>query len=60
MLKRILWLLALIVVAAAVAVGVLYVRINEPYRGYEVAGQFVEIPQGSGSLTIGERLCPPA
>ena len=56
MLKKILWLVALVVLAAAAAAGVLYVRINQPYRGYQVAGQVVEIPQGSGSLAIGERL----
>jgi UPF0755 protein len=56
LLKRIFWFLVLIVLAAGVAVAVLYVRTNEPYRGYTAAGQIVEIPQGAGSLAIGERL----
>jgi len=51
-----LWLIVLIVVAGAAVFGVMYVRINEPYRGYDAAEQFVEIPQGAGSRTIGERL----
>jgi len=54
--KRLLWLLVLVILAAAGAAGVLYVRVNQPYRGYAAAEQFIEIPQGSGSRIIGERL----
>ena len=35
---------------------VLYSRVNQPYRGYDGAEQFVEIAPGNGSLGIGERL----
>src|SRR5438128_4345514 len=35
---------------------VVYLRVNRPYRGFEGAEQFVELPAGSGSLTIGQRL----
>jgi UPF0755 protein len=34
----------------------MYWRINQPYRGYEGTEQFVELPQGTGSVAIGERL----
>ena len=50
-------LLFLVMVIAAGAAGVwIYLRIREPYRGYEGAEQFVEIPAGAGSRTIGDRL----
>src|SRR5436190_19500475 len=56
MLKKLLWLIVLVVVAGAAVFGVMYVRINQAYRGYDAGEQFVEIPQGAGSRTIGERL----
>jgi UPF0755 protein len=34
----------------------MYSRVNRPYRGYEAAEQFVELPSGTGSQAIGERL----
>jgi UPF0755 protein len=55
-LKRIVWLFLILVVAAGGVAGVLYVRINKPYGGYTGPEQFVEIPQGAGSRTIGDRL----
>jgi UPF0755 protein len=51
--------IALAVVLLMVAAGVgalMYLRVSRPYRGYEAAEQFVEIPQGAGSRTIGDRL----
>jgi UPF0755 protein len=54
--RRLARVFGLVVLAAAAAVGVLYVRINHPYRGYDSAEQFVEIPQGAGSRTIGDHL----
>ena len=53
--KFLLFLLFLIVVAGA-GVAVMYQRVNQPYRGYTGAEQFVDIPAGSSSLTIGDRL----
>jgi cell division protein YceG involved in septum cleavage len=53
--KLLLFLFLLIVVAGAAAV-VMYQRVNQSYRGYAGAEQFVEIPPGSSSLTIGDRL----
>jgi UPF0755 protein len=50
-------LLFLLLVIAAGAAGVwVYMRIGDPYRGYQGAEQFVEIPAGAGSRTIGDRL----
>jgi UPF0755 protein len=54
--KRIAWLLALLLLAAGAGAAVIYTRVNNPYRGYEATEQFVEIPQGAGSRAIGERL----
>jgi UPF0755 protein len=41
---------------AGAAAGLMYRRVNQPYRGYAGPEQFVEIPQGTGSQPIGERL----
>jgi UPF0755 protein len=38
------------------AVAWLYVRVNQPYRGYESSEQFVDLPPGSGSMAIAQRL----
>ena len=54
--KKILGFLLLVLVGAAAAAGVMYMRVNQPYRGYEGTEQFVEIPQGTGSVPIGDRL----
>jgi UPF0755 protein len=48
--------LLLLLIAGAAVVVLMYSRVNEPYRGYDAAEQFVDIPQGTGSLGIGERL----
>ena len=45
-----------IVVIACAAAAVLFFRLGESYRAYDGTEQFVEIPQGAGSRTIGERL----
>src|SRR5262249_37405079 len=34
----------------------MYQRINQPYRGFTGTEQFVDIPQGAGSVSIGDRL----
>jgi UPF0755 protein len=47
--------LVLVVVACAGAAW-LYQRVEQPYRGYSGTEQFVDIPPGSGSRAIGERL----
>jgi UPF0755 protein len=54
--KKIAWLLVLLVLTAGTAAALLYRRVNGPYRGYPGTEQFVEIPQGAGSGAIGDRL----
>jgi peptidoglycan lytic transglycosylase G len=54
--KKLLGVLLLLVLVAGAAGAFLYVRVNQPYRGYEGAEQFVEIPPGAGSVGIGDRL----
>jgi UPF0755 protein len=56
MLKKLLWLIVLLLIAGGAVFGAMYVRINQPYRGYDAAEQFVDIPQGEGSRAIGDRL----
>jgi UPF0755 protein len=56
LMKKVLGILLLLLVAAGAAAALLYVRVRQPYRGYAGAEQFVEIPQGAGSVPIGERL----
>jgi UPF0755 protein len=54
--KKLLGLVLLLAIGAGAAAAVLYSRVNQPYRGYGAAEQFVDIPPGTGSLGIGERL----
>jgi UPF0755 protein len=54
--KRLALALVLIVVVAAAAAAWMYSRVREPYRGYDGTEQFVDVPAGSGSRAIGERL----
>jgi UPF0755 protein len=54
--KKLLWVLLLVLITAGAAAAVLYMRVHRPYRGFEGSEQFVEIPQGTGSTPIGERL----
>ncbi len=54
--KKLTLVLLLLVIGAAAASVWLYEKAHEPYRGYAAAEQFVEIPAGAGSRTIGERL----
>jgi len=57
--KRTLWAQAVFTVAVVASVAAAWrvgARVRQPYRGFSGAEQFVEIPQGAGSRTIGERL----
>jgi peptidoglycan lytic transglycosylase G len=54
--KKLAFLFLLILIAAGAAGVWVYLRIGDPYRGYQGAEQFVEIPAGAGSRTIGDRL----
>ncbi len=48
--------LGVVVVAGMAAAWGLLARTHRPYRGFTGAEQFVEIPAGAGSRTIGDRL----
>jgi len=54
--KKLLGVLFLLVLVAGGALGFIYMRVNQPYRGWDGTEQFVEIPQGAGSVGIGDRL----
>jgi UPF0755 protein len=60
MMRRALLTLTVLVIVAAGATaavgGWLYVRMQQPYRGYAGEEQFVDIPPGSGVNTIADRL----
>ena len=49
-------LLLVLVLAAGGAAAAVYLRLQQPYQGYPGTEQFVEIPGGSGTRTIGDRL----
>ena len=55
-LKRLFFLLVLVVVVGGAGAWWTYSRLIEPYRGYQDAEVFVDIPAGSGPNTIGDRL----
>ncbi len=55
--KKIVGLLLLAaLVAFGAAAALLYARVHAPYRGFQGAEQFVDLPPGSGSRAIGDRL----
>ena len=54
--KKILGFLLLLLVIGGGVAAFMYMRVNQPFRGYQQAEQFVDIPPGAGSATIGERL----
>jgi UPF0755 protein len=54
--KKLGLLLLFVLLAAVGGVAAIYLRAKQPYRGYGGAEQFVDIPGGSGTRAIGERL----
>jgi len=54
--KKLIGLVLLLLIAAGAAAAAMYVRVHQPFRGYDAAEQFVDIPQGTGSVPIGQRL----
>ena len=54
--KTFLAFVLLVIIIAGVGAAVMYRRVNQAYRGYTGAEQFVDIPAGSSSLAIGDRL----
>jgi peptidoglycan lytic transglycosylase G len=55
-LKKLFTFILLLIVVGGAAGAWFYLRLGQPYKGFGGAEQFVEIPQGAGSRTIGERL----
>jgi UPF0755 protein len=56
MVKRLLLLIVVLAGAAAAAGWVVYSRVSQPYRGFDAAEQFVDIPNGTGAGIIGTKL----
>ena len=54
--KRLALLVLALIMAASGAGAWIYWRTGEPYRGYLGAEQFVDVPAGASSRTIGDRL----
>ena len=54
--KRVLLVLLAVVLIGAGVAAWLVTGVDRPYKGYDGAEQFVEIPQGSGSAAIARRL----
>ena len=54
--RKVALLLFMVIVAAATAAATVYVRTQQSYRGYEGVEQFVDIPPGSSTKSIGDRL----
>jgi UPF0755 protein len=54
--KKLIGLFFVLVLVAGAGAAFFYMRVNQPYRGYEGMEQFVEIPTGAGSVAIGDRL----
>ena len=54
--KKLAVVLLVLLLLAGTTAYLLEARVNEPFRGYGGPEQFVEIPAGVGSRTIGERL----
>ncbi len=54
--KKLLALIVVVIVAGAAAAAWVYVRAGQPFKGFAADEQFVEIPPGAGSRTIGDRL----
>jgi UPF0755 protein len=54
--KRLAALVLILVLAGGAAAAWLYLGVSQPYKGYEAAERFVDIPPGSGPSSIGRRL----
>jgi len=54
--KKLLVAIVLLVVAAGGAGYFLYLRVDEPFKGYDADAQDVEIPAGAGTRAIGRQL----
>lgn len=50
------WITALLVIIGLAGAAWMFLNLQRPYKGYSAAEQFVEIPAGSGSVSMGRRL----
>ena len=50
------WMTVLLLLGALAVGGWVYVNLERPYKGYSASEQFVDIPTGSGSSSMGKRL----
>lgn len=50
------WTTIVLILAALAAGGWIYLTLEKPYKGYQAAEQFVEIPSGIGTSSMGKRL----
>jgi len=54
--RRLIFVVLAVLVAIAAAAGVIYSRVDRPFKGYTGAEQFVDVPAGAGPAAIGRRL----
>jgi UPF0755 protein len=54
--RRLIFVILAVLVISAAAAGVIYSRVDRPFKGYQAAEQFVEVPPGAGPAAIGRRL----
>jgi UPF0755 protein len=54
--KKLAWLLLVLITGAGAAGYIVVRRLNEPYRGFEGTEQFVDIPAGANTRSIGNAL----
>jgi peptidoglycan lytic transglycosylase G len=54
--KRLVSFVLILVLLGGAAAAWFYLGVNRPYKGYEAAEQFVDIPAGAGPSSIGRRL----
>ena len=54
--RRLIFVILAVLVGIAAAAGVVYSRVDRPFKGYEAAEQFVEVQSGAGPAAIGRRL----
>ena len=50
------WVLVVLLLVAIGLGGWIYVTLGRPYKGYAATEQFVEIPPGTGTVSMGKRL----
>ena len=56
LMRRLIVVILAVLVTIAAAAGVIYSRVDRPFKGYGATEQFVEVPPGSGPAAIGRRL----